>query len=211
MVNEKKCLTLYMVIKPRSAMGEGKNSIKDNTEIVIQLKTGDKDVFDSVYRFYFKGLCAFSSQYVSPDDAKEIVQETMMWLWENRTTLIPEMSLKSLLFLIVKNKSLNRISHNQVKFRVHQHIIEKFENQFEDPDFYLENELFNLFTEALAKLPEDYRKAFEMNRMDGLTYNQIAEELNVSPKTIAYRINQALKILKVELKEYLPLLLFLLK
>lgn len=60
------------------------------------------------------------------------------------------------------------------------------------------------------ELPEEYRKAFEMNRFGHLTYNEIAERTGVSPKTIAYRISQSLKILRTELKEYMPLFLALL-
>ena len=86
----------------------------------------------------------------------------------------------------------------------------KFENQFEDPDFYIEGELIALATKAIRELPEEYRKAFEMNRFGHLTYNEIAERTGVSPKTIAYRISQSLKILRTELKEYMPLFLALL-
>ena len=102
-----------------------------------------------------------------------------MWLWENRAMLVPQMSLKSLLFTIVKNKCLNNITHNQIKQRVHEKLYAKFENQFEDPDFYIEGD-------------------------------EIAERTGVSPKTIAYRISQSLKILRTELKEYMPLFLALL-
>lgn len=186
-------------------------NFENNSLIISEIRSGNEDTFDEIYRYYFRGLCAFSSQYVTRTEAEEIVQDTMMWLWENRSTLIPEMSLKSLLFVIVKNKSLNKISHNQIKSRVHQEIIEKFENQFEDPNFYLENELLNMFSEAIKKLPEEYRNAFEMNRIEGLTHKEIAKQMNVSPQTINYRISQALKILRVELKDYLPILLFMLQ
>lgn len=67
-----------------------------------------------------------------------------------------------------------------------------------------------LEAKAIRELPDDYRKAFEMNRFEDLTYGEIAERTGVSPKTIAYRISQALKILRMELKDYLPLLLWLL-
>jgi len=186
-------------------------NLENNNQLITNLRSGNEEVFDTVYRYYFKGLCSFASQYISREEAEEVVQDTMMWLWENTQTLIPEMSLKSLLFVIVKNKALNRVNHNQLKSRICQEIVTKFENQFDDPDFYLENELLNLFTNAIKKLPAEYRKAFEMNRMEGLTHKEIAERINVSPQTINYRIGQALKILRVELKDYLPLLLFMLK
>ena len=134
----------------------------------------------------------------------------MMWLWENRKTLIPELTLKTLLFTIVKNKALNKISHFEIKRKVHQEIAEKYETEFSSPDFYLENELFRLYEEALRKLPAEFRQAYEMNRSLQMTHKEIAVKLNVSPQTINYRIGQALKILRSELKDYLPLIMLFL-
>ena len=86
-----------------------------------------------------------------------------------------------------------------------QEIVEKYEGEFSNPDFYLENELLRLYEEALKQLPEEYRKAYEMNRNHRLTHKEIAEKLKVSPQTVNYRIGQALKLLRVALKDYLPL------
>jgi len=186
--------------------------VNTENELTLHLlKAGNDNAFDTVYKQYYRGLCAFASQYVAETEIEEIVQEVMMWLWENHASLVPELSLKSLLFMMVKNKCLNHISHNQIRQRVHEKLYAKFENQFEDPDFYIENELIALAAKAIRELPDDYRKAFEMNRFDNLTYNEIAERTGVSPKTVAYRISQALKILRVELKDYMPLLLVLLQ
>ena len=110
---------------------------------------------------------------------------------------------------IVRNKCLNTISHMQVKQQVHEKLYAKFQEQFENPDFYI-GELMALASKAIRELPDEYRKAFEMNRFEEMTYNEIAERTGVSPKTIAYRISQALKILRTELKDYIPLLVWLL-
>ena len=180
--------------------------IDNNKSIVNALRTGDEKVFNAAYRYYFRRLCAFCSQYVNEqEEIEEIVQDTMMWLWENRTALMPELTLKTLLFTIVKNKSLNRISHIEVKRKVHQEIEEKYKEEFTNPDFYMFNELFALYEDALKKLPADYREAYEMNRNRLMTHKEIAEELQVSPQTVNYRIGQALKLLRVTLKDYLPL------
>ena len=179
--------------------------INNNKSVITALKAGEEKVFDVVYRHYFRRLCAFCSQYVSEqEEIEEIVQETMMWLWENRKSLVADMSLKSLLFTIVRNKCLNTISHIQVKQQVHERLYAKFQEQFENPDFYI-GELMALASKAIRELPDEYRKAFEE-----MTYNEIAERTGVSPKTIAYRISQALKILRTELKDYIPLLVWLL-
>ena len=170
--------------------------INNNKSVITALKAGEEKVFDVVYRHYFRRLCAFCSQYVSEqEEIEEIVQETMMWLWENRKSLVADMSLKSLLFTIVRNKCLNTISHIQVKQQVHERLYAKFQEQFENPDFYI-GELMALASKAIRVLPDEYRKAFEMNRFEEMTYNEIAERTGVSPKTIAYRISQALKILR---------------
>jgi RNA polymerase sigma-70 factor (ECF subfamily) len=183
----------------------GRMKLATNSQIITMLRTGDEYCFEWVYKTFFAGLCSFSSQYVPLEEAKEIVQETMLWLWENKTSLIPELSLKSLLFTIVKNKALNRVTQNATKSKVYQKIEKKFQQQFNDPDFYLQKELMSMFNEALNKLPAEYRRAFEMNRFEKLTHKEIAEQLNVSPQTVNYRIGQALKILRKELKDYLPL------
>lgn len=182
---------------------------KDNAQTLLLLQAGDELAFDAIYKQYYRGLCAFASQYVPETECEETVQDTMMWLWENRAMLIPGLSLKSLLFTIVKNKCLNNLSHAQIKQQVHEKLYAKFQEQFEDPDFYL-GELMALASNAIRQLPDEYRIAFELNRFDNLTYNEIAERMGVSPKTIAYRISQALKILRGELKDYLPLLVWLL-
>ena len=175
-------------------------------ETFLALKAGDEKAFDAVYKHYYGGLCAYASQFVPVDEYEEIVQDVMMWLWENRQTIANEISLKSLLFTITKNKCLNTISHLQIKQRVHEKLYQKFITQFEDPDFYIPGELMEKLDQAIKGLPEDYRKAFEMNRFDDLTYKEIAAQLHVSEKTIAYRISQALKTFRIELKDYLPFL-----
>ncbi len=183
---------------------------EDNHLIIKSLKEGDEGVFDKIYRHYFPGLYAFCTRYVSQHEAEEIVQDTMMWLWENKHSLIPSLPLKTLLFTIVKNKALNRITHIEIKRRVHQEIIDKYEEEFSSPDFYLGNELFELYQKALKKIPADFLEVYQMNRYQQLTHKEIAEKLNVSPQTVNYRIIKALKILKEELKDYLPLILFIL-
>lgn len=166
----------------------------ENAErISLELIAGDEQAFDTVYKQYYRGLCAFASQYVTVPESEEIVQDVMMWLWENRKSL----------------ECLNTISHIQVKQQVHERLYAKFQEQFENPDFYI-GELMALASKAIRELPDEYRKAFEMNRFEEMTYNEIAERTGVSPKTIAYRISQALKILRTKLKDYIPLLVWLL-
>lgn len=125
----------------------------ENAErISLELIAGDEQAFDTVYKQYYRGLCAFASQYVTVPESEEIVQDVMMWLWENRKSLVADMSLKSLLFTIVRNKCLNTISHIQVKQQVHERLYAKFQEQFENPDFYI-GELMALASKAIRDEP----------------------------------------------------------
>ena len=175
-----------------------------NNDTLVDLKSGNEKAFDTVYKQYYGALCAFASQYVPDTDYEEIVQDVMMWLWKNRQTIVNGISLKSLLFTITKNKCLNNISHKQIKQRVHDNLYQKYLVQFEDPDFYMLGELMEKLDQAIKDLPDRYRNVFEMNRFENLAYKEIAKKLDVSEKTIAYRISQALKILRKELKDFLP-------
>lgn len=182
----------------------------DNRETIERLRSGDETCFDAVYRRYYRPLCTYASRFVPAIRAEEIVQDTLMWVWENRTTLLPEMLLKSLLFTIVKNKSLNSITHNTIKSRVIRQLAERYREEFDDPDLYLGNELIERFTTALAKLPPEFQQTFRLHRLEGLTHKQIAERLDVSPQTVNYRIGQTVKFLRRELRDYWPVIALLL-
>lgn len=70
--------------------------------------------FDSLYLECYRSLCAYALRYVSIDEAEEIVQDTMLWLWDNWETIVPKKSVRSLLFRIVHNKAVNCIKHKAV-------------------------------------------------------------------------------------------------
>lgn len=118
-----------------------------------------------------------------------------------------EISPKSYLFKAVKNRCLTLISRNEIKQRIVNTLYDDQQLRYEDPDFYIVEELSRKIEEALQRLPNSYREAFEMNRFQHLTYGEIASQLNVSSKTVDYRIQQALKLLRVDLRDYLPILL----
>lgn len=80
---------------------------------------------------------------------------------------------------------------------------------FQDTDAYQIEELRIKIEKVVSLLPQDYRESFVMHRFQQMSYKEIASTLGVSPKTIDYRIQQALKLLRIELQDYLPLILLL--
>ena len=171
------------------------------------LTKGDEKAFDVLFLKYYPSLCAYARQFVEYDDGQEIVQDVMVWLWENREMHTFEISPKSYLFKAVKNRCLTLISRNEIKQRIVNTLYDDQQLRYEDPDFYIVEELSRKIEEALQRLPNSYREAFEMNRFQHLTYGEIASQLNVSSKTVDYRIQKALKLLRVDLRDYLPILL----
>lgn len=173
--------------------------------------TGDTDFdFDTIYTSCYKGLVAYATRYVDIEEAQNIVQDTMMWLWDNKQTIIPGKSINALLMRIVRNKALNNVKHNTVLSRVHKQIEASLREQFESPDLYMSVELAELLEKALKSLPDNLRETFILSRVERLSYKEIAERLGISVKAVDNRLSRTMKILKQELKDYLPVLLFLL-
>lgn len=182
----------------------------EDTSLLSAIKYGDEKAFDVLFRKYYSMLCAYGHKFVELEEAEECVQDAFLWLWENREVMVVQSSLSSYLFAIVHHRALNRINQKEVKSRVENYFCEEMQSLIEDPHFYHIEELTRRIQEAVAALPESYREAFVMHRFKDMTYKEIADLLGVSPKTVDYRIQQALKQLRVDLKEYLPLLLPLL-
>lgn len=174
--------------------------------LLERLKQGDMPAYEQIFTRYYSTLCAYTRLFVRGGEIGEnIVQDLMLWLWENRAELRITDSLSGYLFSAVRNRCLKHLSHEMVERRVLGHLHEKLHDQFESPDFYVIEELQEKIRTAVEDLPKTYREAFELNRFERKTYEEIAAQLGVSPKTVDYRIQQSLKILRVRLKDFLPL------
>jgi RNA polymerase sigma-70 factor (ECF subfamily) len=145
------------------------------------------------------------------DEAEEMVQGTFLTLWEKRETIDIHTSVKSYLYQAVHNNSLNLLKHYQVRQAHSEHI--KYHT---DPgtDFntqkVLGDELEQEIDAAIGSLPAQCQTVFRLSRFENLTYAEIAEQLNISVKTVENHMGKALKILRERLKDYLPILLWFL-
>ena len=184
--------------------------LSDNNFLLSAIQQGDQKAFDALFRRYYPMLCAYGHRFVELEDAEEIVEDSLLWIWENRETLVIESSLNSYLFKMVYRRALNKLAHIDATQRADTRFYEEMQEMLQDTDYYQIEELAKRIEDAVAALPESYREAFVMHRFRDMSYKEIAETLGVSPKTIDYRIQQALKQLRMDLKDYLPLLLPLL-
>lgn len=181
--------------------------LSENNYLLSAIQRGDQKAFDALFRKYYPTLCAYGHRFVDLEDAEEIVQDSLLWIWENRENLIIEISLSSYLYKMIYRKALNKLAHIDAAQRADTQFYEEMKEMLQDTDIYQIEELTQQIKDAIANLPESYQEAFVMHRFQDMSYKEIAEILEVSPKTVDYRIQQALKQLRLDLKDYLPLLL----
>lgn len=179
--------------------------------LLSAIQQGDKKAYGILFRRYYPILCAYTARFVDLEDAEEIVQDVMLWLWENREMQTFNTSFSQYLFKAVYHRAMNQIIRNKSQLRADTLFYEQTLEMLKDTDFYQIEELQKRIREAVQALPDSYREAFVMHRFENKSYKDIATTLQVSAKTVDYRIQQALKLLRVELKDYLPFVLFLLQ
>ncbi|BDD00882.1 DNA-directed RNA polymerase sigma-70 factor (plasmid) [Persicobacter psychrovividus] len=182
----------------------------DNENLLLFLK-GDIKAYETIFRAYYEPLCQFSMRYLAdPQQSEEVVQELFTTLWEKRASLNISTSLKSYLFGATRNNCLQLIRKQKVRDKYQNEVAAMHQNQhFEDLDVMVELELSEKIQQIIAQLPDQRRKIFMMSRFEGKKYQEIADELGLSVKTIENQMSSALKSLRLALHEYLPLLLFI--
>ena len=161
--------------------------------------------FEQLFKTHYSALCAYANHFLKDvDAAEEVVQEVMFKLWSNRSTIIISSSVKSYLFRAVRNGCLNVIKHLAIREEYHRGRGKEGDVADDAMDTLVVSELQQKIREAIDKLPLERRKVFIMSRYDGLTYQQIADKLSISVKTVENQMGKALKTLREELSEYLP-------
>lgn len=178
-------------------------------EIVGAIRAGNERIFEETFRKYYQSLCNYANSILKEmDEAEEVVQNLFLSVWEKRSELEISISLKSYLYRAVHNHCLNRIKHLKVREEYQQYAVNFYDASYESvSQTVMKNELETKIEEAIRKLPEQCRLIFRMSRFEELKYHEIAEQLDISPKTVENQIGKALKILRVELAEYLPLII----
>lgn len=166
----------------------------------------DKIVFDYLFNYYYSSLCAFSMQYLNDRSASEdLVQDFFVSLWMGAPKLRIRSSLKSYLFGGVKNRCLDYQKHHKVVEKFREYIFFSAETDDNTTEqYFAESELRLAIQKCLDILSPRCREIFELSRLNGLSNQEISEQLGISKRTVELQISNSLKILKKELIEYLP-------
>ena len=169
--------------------------------------------FDEIFRRYSKPLFYYAVKFVDDEAAKDVVQDIFLKLWSDRSIIVRQ-SLNSLLFTMVRNCCLQQLEKQKVRnnyIETTKLILQKEELLFytKEKSSLIEQELEDKLNEVLNSLPVRCKQVFLMSRFENKRNREIGEELNISVKAVEKQITKALAIIRNEMKDYLPLLLFL--
>ncbi|MDF9830118.1 RNA polymerase sigma-70 factor [Parabacteroides sp. PF5-6] len=178
---------------------------------------GEVRTFSSLFERFRKPYIRFIYSYVKDmDEAEDIYMDTMMRFWENRKELPGNTHIPSYLLAAVKNRALNALRQQSVRNDAGQFISEHQSRELNfristleacEPSELFTDEIRRIIDYTLRDLPEHTRMIFYMSRYENKTNKEIAQELNINIKTVEYHITKTLKVLRANLKDYLPFLL----
>jgi len=180
---------------------------------ILHLKA-DEPEFDKVYLEHYAALHHYA--YTLLEDsarADEIVQDVFLKILERDEPISIHTSLKAYLYRSVHNECMNYFKHQKVKQKYRQRNMHEADNHTDHALNKLQyREFEQRLLQAINELPEQCRTIFQMSRFDELKYAEIAAQLGVSIKTVDNQMVKALKRLRQQLADYLPLLIcFLIK
>lgn len=184
-------------------------------ELLQKLAKGDSLAFTRVVEVYQERLLHFSSHYLNDREmAKDVVQDVFSIIWEDREKFYKVNNLSSWMFTLAKNQSLKKIEHLKVCQKHISKLQYRYLNVTQDSLSQLDtspfifSEINSIIKQTLEKLPPQSRCIFEMSRFENKKNLEIADELNISIKTVEAGITKALKLLRPALKQYLPVVFF---
>lgn len=179
------------------------------TEKLFQkIKSGDTRAFEELFNQLYPSMCVVAREYVKDDGiAEDIAQEAFIKLWNAKDQYDNINSLKSFLYVMVKNLSLNHLKRDKLG--------NKYTDSLHKEDFLhfnntvIEEETYRILQQAIEALPKQSSKVMMLS-LKGLQNQEIAERLDVSVNTVKTLKYNALKTLKTSLKDYYFLLLLFL-
>ena len=186
-----------------------------NDFFFLRFKNGDELAFEKIFKSNHNQIVGFCNQFITDwDKAKNLAQEAFINLWLNREKIETLNGIKAFLYTYAKSSCLNYIRHRKIiskyedlhlqskEDQLNREVLESFD--FNSLEFI---ELEELIMRSISELPDQCRRVFMMSRFEGKKNKEIADDLNISVKSVEANITRALKTLKSDLAEYLPIIL----
>lgn len=170
-------------------------------DLIGFLKEGFEAAFAELYNRYKSPLYLHAYRMLQDEEeAKDVVQEMFAAIWAKRETLVIPTSVDAYLYGSIRNRILNFIAHQKVIAKYTDSLGDYLENGISATDEKIrERELIKILENEVALLPSKMREVFELSRNQDLSHKQIAEQLNISDKTVKKQVNNAIKILRLKI------------
>ncbi len=180
-------------------------------ELLERLRAGDETAFEALFRTYYNPLCIFAESYVhSAHLAEELVDDVFCWIWEHRTDWHVEHGAKPYLYGAVRNRALKQIARSRMAAQIEEEagredrVLAMGRPPRPTDERVVTDEFARAVELAVASLPPRCRQAYVLHRQHDLTYNQIAELMGTSVKTVENQLARALKTLRMSLAAWKP-------
>lgn len=196
-------------------VNEETDILMQDAQLIDRLRLGDHQAFKLIFDQYYTLMCAIAYEYVEDYYASQnIAEDVMLSIWEKRAQLNISVSLKSYLLSAVRNRSIDYLRSNSREIEAVSFESETGSSYCFVPDEELFGqivllELENRIQRIIDMMPEECKKVFLLSRYEEKSYQEIADELNISINTVKYHIKKALSLLREELKEYVVMVIAL--
>ena len=176
-----------------------------DSELLERLRRGDASAFDTIFRTWYGPLVGTAERMLRDRAvAEELVQDVMLELWRRRESLAADGSPQAYLFQATRNRVLNHLRHLKIEQRSEPEIRGEGSSAPQADSALVHEELDVAVQQAVQSLPDRCREVFELSRVHGLKYAEIAKALGISVKTVEAQMGKALRTLRERLAPWLP-------
>ena len=178
-------------------------------KLLKRLKDGEEAVWRQVFADHWLSMCYLAMQYLGDEQtARNVAGDVMSHLWEIRDTLQVKESLRGYLLQATRHRCQNLLSSKAMRAEAARLTIDEcLQAEMTDAghplNMLLEKELEQSVIRAVEALPLQTRKVFLKSRSEGLTYKQIADELDISINTVRYHMKLAFSLLREKIGNFL--------
>jgi RNA polymerase sigma-70 factor (ECF subfamily) len=192
--------------------------INNDLYFLRKIKKNDEAAFKIVYNQFYSRLYYFIFEFIHINEITEdIVQDTFVTFWNKRFELKDNTNISAYLYTVAKNNCLYKLRDQRYRLKLFaSSSIDQKELDYNldalscmKTSVFSFQEINQIIEQTLEGLPPQCRKVFTLSRFEEKKNREIAEELNISVKAVEGHITKGLKIFKIALKDYLPLLAFL--
>jgi RNA polymerase sigma-70 factor (family 1) len=172
-----------------------------DAELSGLLKSDDRIAFTEIYDRYNSLLYIYAFKKLKDkEEVQDVIQETFIKLWSNRSSFQPGTNLAGYLYTAVRNRSFDIFAHKKVS-TAYINSLQDFLNHNESATDHLirGKELALLIEKEINNLPPRMKEIFEMSRKEFMSHKEIADKLGLSEHTVTTQIKRALRVLKVKL------------